>query len=636
MLNSTVINRNTPHLNTATSQVGSRSIGSINGNGGGSVRQLTTGEVIKGEVSDLRNNQVEVTLEDNTKVAAYLENASDIAIGDTAAFRVESIDANGITLKLIPKTQELLQNDTINRALTEAGLPKNETNVSVVRELIENQMPINKKMIQQILVHSYNNKDVSINTLVLMTKHNIPVTGVNASQFQEYRNYEHRLVKEVDTLTDSIPTLMEHLSQENPSEVVVSFLDHLLDILPMQESADANEIVFPTVRSILSDEQRQELVEHLENFNIPEATKQAILDGSLSLKEAYTLMEHLQKEAMAVDQNNALQIQENFLEEAATAGETPNMELLEQELMETEKVADQLSHPILDSLMEEYSLLRQDQGLLSSFMEDDALFNLKNMLTEAGFAQELIDSVDPELNGGNISSVQFLNAFKKALPEAKSDIAGFLLQSREFKDVFKAALMSNWTLRPSMLKDPESIPRLYDTLTSQMKSLHSLMEQALSGEDAAKISQQSSHLNNNIDFMNTLNQFFPYLQLPMRLHNQTLHSELYVYTKRDQLRNDPNHVSVLLHLDMDYLGPLDIHIKMDEKNVNARFSTTSDEIKTLLNANLPFLAETLQNRGYTFNGEAVAEDESVDIVKDFMEAGVKDTGMKRYSFDIRA
>ena len=52
---------------------------------------------------------------------------------------------------------------------------------------------------------------------------------------------------------------------------------------------------------------------------------------------------------------------------------------------------------------------------------------------------------------------------------------------------------------------------------------------------------------------------------------QTSHGELYVYTKKRELAQNGSSISVLLHLDMNHLGPIDIHLSLTGKSVAAKF-----------------------------------------------------------------
>lgn len=51
-------------------------------------------------------------------------------------------------------------------------------------------------------------------------------------------------------------------------------------------------------------------------------------------------------------------------------------------------------------------------------------------------------------------------------------------------------------------------------------------------EKYSPLLKQVNSLTQNVEFMNHLNQIFQYVQLPIKLANETAHGELYVYSKK--------------------------------------------------------------------------------------------------------
>lgn len=143
-------------------------------------------------------------------------------------------------------------------------------------------------------------------------------------------------------------------------------------------------------------------------------------------------------------------------------------------------------------------------------------------------------------------------------------------------------------------------------------------------------------MHQNLDFMQTLNQMFTYVQIPLKLHEQNTHSELFVYTKKRSLMQNPDNISVLLHLDMEKLGPLDIHISLNQKDVNATFYVSDRSAKNLFKDHISELTEALNDKGYSIHSDFKMRETDVDLVKDFMEADTKSGNLTRYTFDIRA
>ena len=135
--------------------------------------------------------------------------------------------------------------------------------------------------------------------------------------------------------------------------------------------------------------------------------------------------------------------------------------------------------------------------------------------------------------------------------------------------------------------------------------------------------------------MNTLNQIFPYVQLPLKLTEQLTHGELYVYTKKKDLSAKNKEVSILLHLDMDSLGPTDIHLSLLHQNVTAKFYLNETDAETLISEQLPSLTDALRKKGYSLNASVMHREKEPDIVADFL-ADSDAVPMKRFRFDIRA
>lgn len=78
-------------------------------------------------------------------------------------------------------------------------------------------------------------------------------------------------------------------------------------------------------------------------------------------------------------------------------------------------------------------------------------------------------------------------------------------------------------------------------------------------------------MTENLNFMKTLNETFPYIQLPIKLQNQNAHADLYVMTRKEALKKNPDNLKVLLHLDMEHLGTLDIRIAKENTAVSLNF-----------------------------------------------------------------
>ena len=102
------------------------------------------------------------------------------------------------------------------------------------------------------------------------------------------------------------------------------------------------------------------------------------------------------------------------------------------------------------------------------------------------------------------------------------------------------------------------------------------------------------------------------------------------------LRRNPGKLSVLLHLDMDHLGTLDIQILKENTAVSANFFVSTKETKDLLERNIELLNDAINEQGYAFTSQLSMKQKDMDVVKDFIGADAPVGDLKRYNFDLRA
>ena len=112
------------------------------------------------------------------------------------------------------------------------------------------------------------------------------------------------------------------------------------------------------------------------------------------------------------------------------------------------------------------------------------------------------------------------------------------------------------------------------------------------------------------------------------------HGELYVF-KKGRNKTDPGDTkSVLLHLDMDSLGPTDIHMELKTGFLKLRFYCTDEASKTLLSENFSGLEEVLNAKGFSISSEFNIRTEDT---RNMVEALSGDGSVPefKYNFDVK-
>ncbi|MCR5824066.1 MAG: flagellar hook-length control protein FliK [Lachnospiraceae bacterium] len=198
---------------------------------------------------------------------------------------------------------------------------------------------------------------------------------------------------------------------------------------------------------------------------------------------------------------------------------------------------------------------------------------------------------------------------------------------------------------PKDFGDGDKVKKLYTKLEEASQRLRALEEKVLkqsegiAKEDMAKnvVSSHTARLSSTLKFMDSINNIFPYVQLPVKLREENARGDLYVYEKKRAFKSGDT-VSALLHLDLDNLGETDILIKLTGQNATVTISASSEASKEVFESEIPDLNKALTAKGYALNcevGVREQKEENVPLLTQFLEAHSPSL-VTRFSFDMRA
>ncbi len=129
---------------------------------------------------------------------------------------------------------------------------------------------------------------------------------------------------------------------------------------------------------------------------------------------------------------------------------------------------------------------------------------------------------------------------------------------------------------------------------------------------------------------------FTYVQLPLKMQSREANGELFVYTNKKSLTKKDGSVSALLHLDMEYLGSLDVYVALNDQKVSTKFYLKEDSALDLIAQNIDMLNERLQKRGYSMNAEFINREENTNVMEEILKQDKNISVLAGYSFDARA
>lgn len=307
---------------------------------------------------------------------------------------------------------------------------------------------------------------------------------------------------------------------------------------------------------------------------------------------------------------------------------------------------------IIDSVLQ-YSETDRDSGEFNLLHEFDVV-KIKNELDSFGFSSDNIASLlenDSENNmPGNHSfnAKEVLNHLFKDINDSVnrqiSDVisdkdnpvslqVNKLLSSDELKGVLYKSLLTDWADEPKGKdeSDKKSIGSLYKRLFDNTRVLSDTLSIGLKNTPTSEL---INNLRNNIEFMDQLNKYIPYVQIPINT-NPGNKAELYVYRNKKNLAASDGEMSALLHLDMEHIGRTDVLIKLNDNKVTTNFKLADEEALNLIEKHLPLLDKRLTEKGYYFKHELQVMDKLAPPIQQILESNEDHLIIAKTSFDAR-
>lgn len=631
---------------TSNSQL-SGSTSNINKNVGistqGDLSGLKEGNVFKGEVLDIKGSQVTIGLENGQTVTAKLESDIPINIGQTLLFEVKSKSSSQIQIR--PAGDNTGEQPIIQKALTEAGIPRDERTLAMINSMLKEGMSVDKQSLHNILRQLKAFNQTSPDTIVKMNKLGILVNEENIEQFENYKNYEHRLVKGIDTTAGNLSSLVSELAGEDIDKGI-EFNNKLIDILnnnlKLEENIQSgNKTSISQMENIdipiESNENAQKAPQDLTGKAADVPAKEAPNGESIDITEN---IENVKNTANAENKENVKNKDslEQLKDEAVSGKSDENLaarSASENKVIDkAETLSGKASEPAIKGEAENILKGREvssSKELVGNVLDKEARAVLSDKLSDMGLDKETVLNV----KNGEIGNKELLNIVKELLKNPENTYkAESLLGSREYREVLLNAIKHEWLIKPESLKEQDKVTRFYNQLQEQTRQLQSVLESV--GKENTSSFKELGNMKNNLDFMNQLNQEYTYLQLPVQFTNEETHSDLYVYTNKKNMRERKDELSVLLHLDMEVLGTTEVFITLKGNKVNAKFTLDNSRSIEIVENNMELLIQRLKKSGYDALATVDKLEKETDFVEDFLEKDKPVTSLKRYMFDVRA
>lgn len=620
-----------------------------------SMQELEPGSTFEGTVNSVKNGKVVLALGNGQTITARLDGKVSIQPGESMFFQVRSND--GTTIALRPYVQAgNINNPILLNALTAAGVPATERNITMVDSMMKEQMSISRQSILDMGRVVGSNPNVNVNTAVLMTKIGLPVSAEMASQFENYMVDQHAIVDEMDLAMNQLGRLLG--DADLGEEQSFKLYGKVLDILngegetPAQTTDGLQQNDTGTMVNAGENIEMEAAVQQSKNGAAAEGvqkqvqqqnTKDLISMGAAGQEQSAGVAENTENIVGEQTAGNAAQSMQTGIDaadvlkntQADTAADFKNVQGQTDTL---EQILDQNGLDHLKRLLQNIPTLTGNTDLFEVQEEEDVFVDTMSG-DDAGKKAFELAQAEPEVTlKQSMTAEDFLNTLRDALKQNQEyGFAGMtkLFGSKEFAAILKNRAEKQWLLEPEQLKEASKVSDLYERLDHQMKQMENVMKAA--GVTQNSFVQTAADIRSNVEFMNQINQVYTYVQLPLKLSGQNASGDLYVYTNKKNLNDPEAELTAFLHLDLENLGSTDVSIRMKDKNVKTNFYIADDASYDLIEKHLPVLEKRLAQKGYRCSITMSKEEKKVEFVEDFLQRDMPQAGtLHRYSFDVRA
>ncbi|MGN0170638.1 MAG: flagellar hook-length control protein FliK [Lachnospiraceae bacterium] len=603
---------------------------------------LKEGEVFEGTILHVENGKVTISLANGSSIMARLDTGVSLTQGLATFFQVKSNQGGQIELKAV--TQNNSANPTLLRALTQAGVQVSERNLELVKEMMNQQLPIDTKSVLSMVRAANTFSSADVTTLTQLQKLSLPINELNIEQLEHYNRGEGQLQKSLETVIKALPDLIRQTpGQTEGLSVAKQILSLFSEELPAQtvqkdpsgglqqltgNAAQAQDLAAGTVQNVTTatDTGQNATATAGAGQNATMSAEQ-ILDAAGNpgqettagrMTELTAGAGKVQDAALAAGQTAGNVVSPDPMIEQGggvagkTVQESDNPQNMAQASGAAGKEAPGMNLSITDVGTDSFAHMEMDSsvGMISGGEN-------RKGADPAGELQRIIEWIDQ----GKVSKEELSELFGK----------------RDFQDLLQNAVRKQWFITPQEVEDKQKLEKLYERIDRQMSKLQDIFTQA--GQKDSSVTRQITDTRSNISFLNQLNHIYNYVQIPLRMTNQNATGDLYVYTNRKSAGKRDGELSAHLHLEMEHLGTTDVFVRLNNKKLATNFVMEDEKSLELVMEHIDILTARLQKKGYEVNvqiKEKPDTEQKAMFVQELLgQQQAQPVAVSRYSFDVK-
>lgn len=244
--------------NSSLNLTGNGGVNSASEEKGGNTQlifQPGKGEVFSGEIINVRNDSISILLNSGETVNAQMKDALSLSIGDFLSFEVKDLIDNQIILKNLgtEKLSGMMNDQTIRGALSDAGLPINDQNVSLVHNMMKQSLPIDKANLIELSREWGRLENATAKDVVILKKAGLELNAENVNALHDLHNFNDGISAHISSAAEDFSDFLSKTMKSEGPNGAVAELSRITEIFK-------GDLFSPeSMKDVFSDKQRDTL-----------------------------------------------------------------------------------------------------------------------------------------------------------------------------------------------------------------------------------------------------------------------------------------------------------------------------------------------------------------------------------------
>ena len=573
------------------------------------VENLKPGQSLAGQIKSLDGNTVIVDLGNDVELSAKVESGTNLQVGQQVIFEVKS--NQNLKLALSPLfTNSMANLSAAKNALAAANMPASAANLQMVNHMMQEGLSINRQSLWSMRSMTGQIGMQHTSAVVELAAMGVEITPENVQQLENYHNMQYQILDATDELQQGISGLIQDMAASGQETEAVQLMQTMLETLQGDaEALNGNGQALNTESQTVNAEGQTVNAEG----RVVNAEGQSVATNGQA-GEVVT-----QNKNSLIDGKVVIQGQDMTVEGELTGNSNPaGLD----SAGNTQKVAGNAN----------------GQGTQNTVALETGIETGTAVAQTGEQTQKQIPTVLQDLN------VLLQQNPEEVLKTLHREGLSFKDLASRFDTEFKGAVEKQFLLEAESFADKDTVKEYYQKLGNKVSQLLQNLTESGKGDTAP--AQTLQGMQQNLNFMEAVNQVFPYLQIPLKASMENAHGDLYVYANQKRHATSDGSVSALLHLEMQNLGDLDVYVKLLQNNVSTHFYVEDESIIDFLEEHMDLLTERLEGKGYSVANKVSSREQlgaeegtkSEDVINRIREReGTSDQVLvSMNAFDVRA